>query len=116
MTDGSRPCPLRSPFPVPPLPPCPAGFAAHRSGFWSNPDQKAPTGRNTTVAACGARCSAAAGRGKGCVGFEVYDPGFVTEPPQGTGSCCYTYTHGELRQPFTPDARGLIRTCTVAKQ
>ena len=33
--DGKQSCP----FTVPPLPPCPAGFVNHSSGYWSNPDQ-----------------------------------------------------------------------------
>ncbi len=105
--DGKKPCP----FPVPSLPPCPDGFIEHPSGYWSNPDQKSATNTNVTVTTCGAMCKTHLG----CVGFEVYDPDFVTEPPSGTGSCCYTYTHGKLELPFISDARGLIRTC-VAKQ
>ena len=55
------------------------------------------------MAECGALCSAKAG----CKAFEVYDPQGVTVPQSG----CYTFT-GELKQPFTNDKRGLIRTCT----
>ena len=62
----AKPCP----FPVPPLPTCPAGFTAHASGYWANPDQKASGGHGKSVARCGAYCAAKAG----CAAFEVYDP------------------------------------------
>jgi hypothetical protein len=99
--DASKPCP----FPLPPLPPCPAGFTEHASGYWANPDQKASGGHAKSVADCGVYC---AGKG-GCKGFEVYDPNDVTEPSSVGGSACYTYSNGLAA--FTPDQRGLIRTC-----
>jgi hypothetical protein len=93
----NAPCP----FPVPPLPSCPSGYTNHSSGFWSDAD---PQIAGITVADCGARCTAA---GKGCLGFEVYDPFSITKPE---GGYCYAFSHG-LKLPFTPDKRGLIRTC-----
>eukprot|EP00937_MAST-01D_sp_MAST-1D-sp2_P004905 g4905.t1 len=108
---AERPCqPCRDPaapcgFPVPPLPPCPAGFSTHASGYWSRPDQPDRQLRNTSVAACAARCAANAS----CVGFEVYDPMEVTLPAEEGGSCCYTA--GADAGAFVPDRRGLIRTC-----
>ena len=106
-----RQCPdvkQKCPFPVPPLPPCPASFENHSSGFWANPDQKHGIA-GVSVPACGTLCEAK----QGCVGFEVYDPEYVTAPPQGKGSSCFTYS--KLAPPFTYDKRGLIRTCTRAK-
>jgi hypothetical protein len=100
------PIPYSRVVPVPPYPPCPPGFANHSSGFWSNADQKPAQEKGVSVAACGAQCAAK----KGCVGFEVYDPMQVTEPFVRGGSSCYTFTN-ELKQPFTNDMRGLIRTC-----
>ena len=73
------------------------------AGCRSNADQASPGVPGKTVAECGALCSAKAG----CKGFEVYDPQGVTVPQSG----CYTFT-GTLKQPFTNDKRGLIRTCT----
>jgi hypothetical protein len=95
----------RCPFPVPPLPPCPAGFSNHSSGYWKAPDAEAD---GTTIEACGAKCTA---MGLACKGFEVYDTWSVTKQMQGGG--CYTYSHG-LQLPFTADARGLVRTCVRA--
>jgi hypothetical protein len=69
----------------------------------SNADQASPGVPGKTVDECGALCSVKAG----CKAFEVYDPQGVTVPRSG----CYTFT-GTLKQPFTNDKRGLIRTCT----
>ena len=99
--DINKPCP----FPVPPLPPCPAGFVNHSSGYWSEPDQKAPGGHSKSVDACGAYCASKVG----CTAFEVYDPEQVTEPSSKGGSACYTFSNG-LKN-FVSDSRGLIRTC-----
>ena len=63
---------------------------------------------NVSVPACAVLCKAR----KGCVGFEVFDPDFVTCGPAGKGSTCYTYSDG-LALPFTRDKREIIRTCTL---
>lgn len=91
---------------VPPLPPCPAGYTSHISGYWANPDQTPGSNAGVSVVGCGAQCD----KKKGCVGFEVYDPAQVTEPSSRGGSSCFTFT-SKLKMPFTDDERGLIRTC-----
>lgn len=67
------PPPAPAPAPhhrYPPLPPCPAGFTNHTSGYWANADEKGPTGHSKSVAECGVYCESKTG----CKAFEVYDP------------------------------------------
>ena len=78
------PPPPSPPPPSRPLPPCPAGFTLHASGYWANPDQKGSTGHGKNVTACGAFCLSKAG----CAAYEVYDPWQVTEPISSGGSAC----------------------------
>ena len=47
--------------------------------------------------------------------IQVYDPSVITEPSTAGGSACYTFSSGPLAG-FTPDARGLIRTCVKNAQ
>ena len=91
---------------IPPLPPCPTGFAEHNSGYWADPDQKTSTGHSKTIAECGAYCA----ESSGCRAFEVFDPSCVQEQVASGGSACYTFSSGPLAG-FHPDNRGLIRTC-----
>ena len=95
-----------APAPAPPAPApsppqaCPAGFDAHVPGLWSNPlpcgHYPAPANctavdtANGTAALCGSKCTAT----KGCLAFEVYDPGL-------RGASCHTFV-GQLAPPFTP--------------
>lgn len=103
--DSSKPCG----FPVPPLPACPASYDEQPSGFWK--DHKLE-GSNVSVAACAQLCSLAAT--PSCVGFDVYDPMEVTEPASSGGSSCYLYSADATKgSKFTPDHRGLVRTCLL---
>lgn len=86
------------PPPPPPAPKCPADFAYHAPGFWSNTDP-CPDGNftnctedheNSTMPRCATKCRAT----EGCVGFEVNEPGT-------TMGACYIFLHS-LSLPFTP--------------